>query len=302
VDGGSQVSAVPAQLTFTPENWAREQTVTLTAVDDAVDESDVRDVLIDQTASSSDAAYDNVAIAQIAAQVTDNDTAALAVGQAEQASIVEGASTRYGVTLATQPTAPVQLSVVTDGKTTATPDVLIFDAATWNVAQTVTLTGLDDAVDNAVDVRTSLVTHAAVSGDAAYDGIADEELTVDVVDNDVAAVLLSQREMELAQGSRASYSVSLATEPLSPVLVSLSTSGVTVDAACGAAASTAPCLRFTPENWSTPQAVNVTALSSALGFVEHRTLSADAAYNGRILRLTVNGADLESVFLPLVTR
>jgi hypothetical protein len=280
-----------------------EQSVSITAVDDAVDEGTVANTAVRHIASSSDLAYNGAAIAELLAEVTDNDTAALAVGQAAQASIAEGASTSYGVALATQPTGPVQVFVVTDGKTSANPTVLTFDASNWTVAQAVTLTGADDDVDNVDNVRTSLVNHAAVSADGAYNGVIDESVSVDVIDNDVAAIRFSERNVRVAKDGQASYSVSLATRPLAPVVVELvPSSGVTVDASCAEASEgVSRCLVFTPEYWNV--ALTLTALTDAPAHIDHLAASADEGYNGLNARLLVNGVDVENpVFLPLVAK
>ncbi|MEZ4584475.1 MAG: hypothetical protein R3A10_23060 [Caldilineaceae bacterium] len=245
----------------------------------------------------------------LVAEVTDNDTWRRWRWAARTAaSIAEGASTSYGLTLATQPTGPVQVYVVTDGKTSANPAVLTFDAGNWNVAQTVTLTGADDDVDNGADVRTSLVSHAAVSGDGAYNGVIDEGLRVDVVDNDVAAIRFSERNVRVAQGGQASVGVTLATRPLSTVVVELDpSSGVTVDATCAAASEgVSQCLVFTPDDWNVAQTVTLTALTDGPEHIDHKAASGDAGYNGLTARLLVNGADAgeptHPVFLPLVSK
>ena len=50
------------------------------------------------------------------------------------------------------------------------PASLTFTAANWNTAQTVTVTGVDDVLDDG-DIAYSIVTAAATSSDANYNGI-----------------------------------------------------------------------------------------------------------------------------------
>ena len=45
----------PATLTFTPANWNTAQTVTVTGVDDAVDDGDIAYTIVTAPATSSDA-------------------------------------------------------------------------------------------------------------------------------------------------------------------------------------------------------------------------------------------------------
>ena len=273
------------------------QSVAVTAVDDDVDAGDTVTAAIRHTS-------DAFAVGSVRAVIADNDTAALAVDQPAALTLAEGAGTTYPVTLATRPTAAVQVYVVTDGKTVAAPAVLTFDASNWNMAQTVTLTAVDDFVDSAVDVRTSLVNHAVLSADDRYHGLNVEGLSVDVRDNDVANLLFSTERVDVTQGGDATYSVVLATRPLAPVLVSLTPStGVVVDVACAAATEGVDaCLLFTPDTWNVPQTVTLTSRTGAAGSVDHLASSADAAYDGRSARLRVNGAGTRAVFLPLVVR
>ena len=54
---------------------------------------------------------------------------------------------------------------------TVSPASLTFTAANWNTAQTVTVTGVDDAVDDGAIRAYTIVTAAATSGDADYSGL-----------------------------------------------------------------------------------------------------------------------------------
>ena len=74
--------------------------------------------------------------------------------------------------LNTQPTADVTIALSSSDTTEGTvgPASLTFTTANWNVAQTVTVTGVDDAVvDGAVGY--TIVTAAAVSTDPNYTGV-----------------------------------------------------------------------------------------------------------------------------------
>jgi hypothetical protein len=66
----SQVTVSPSSLTFTTSNWDTAQTITVTAANDSLTESSQTGV-IKHTASSSDAAYNGLTIANITAQISD---------------------------------------------------------------------------------------------------------------------------------------------------------------------------------------------------------------------------------------
>jgi hypothetical protein len=74
-DGQLDVGAGPAVaivLTFTPANWNTAQTITATAVDDAVVEG-LHNSTITHFATSSDPEYHGISISNVVAEVTDND-------------------------------------------------------------------------------------------------------------------------------------------------------------------------------------------------------------------------------------
>ncbi|MCY4258292.1 MAG: hypothetical protein OXE04_08470, partial [bacterium] len=78
-----------------------------------------------------------------------------------------------------------------DGPDTPNPDnptaseTLTFTSINWDTAQTITVTGVDDDVDNPGDERSVTVTHAIASdSDSAYNALADKTVTVTVTDDD----------------------------------------------------------------------------------------------------------------------
>ena len=70
-----------------------------------------------------------------------------------------------------QPTADVTIAVSSSdtGEGTVAPAALTFTAANWNMAQTVTVTGVNDDLDDG-NIGYSIVTAAATSSDADYNG------------------------------------------------------------------------------------------------------------------------------------
>ena len=69
---------------------------------------------------------------------------------------------------------------------------LSFSATDWNIAQTVTVTGVDDAIVDG-DVAYSVLTAAAVSSDAAYDGLDADDVSLINNDNDESTASLGDK-------------------------------------------------------------------------------------------------------------
>ena len=94
--------------------------------------------------------------------------------------------------LTTQPTANVTiaLSVERHDRRHRLAGSLTFTAANWNTPQTVTVTGVDDAVDDG-DVAYAIVTAAATSTDASYNGLNAADVAVTNTDNDTAGITVT---------------------------------------------------------------------------------------------------------------
>ena len=96
-----------------------------------------------------------------------------------------GSTAQFSVVLNTQPTGDVTIGISSSDTSegTASTSSLTFTAANWNVAQTVTVTGVDDALVDG-DVAYSIVTAAAVSGDTNYSGLDVDDVSLTNTDND----------------------------------------------------------------------------------------------------------------------
>ena len=83
--------------------------------------------------------------------------------------------------LNTQPTANVTVAITPGSQVTVSLPALTFTPANWNVAQTVTVTAVDDAVVEGNHL--SPISHATTSTDTLYNNLV-APLTVNISDND----------------------------------------------------------------------------------------------------------------------
>ena len=154
----TDVTVSSSSLTFTTLNWSAEQTVTVTAGQDA----DAADDAATVTHDPSGADYNSVSNADLAVTVTDNDVPGVTVTPTSL-TVGEGGSSTYTVVLNTQPSGGVTVTIVDPADNTdvkAEPAALTFTTINWNSAQTVTVSAVQDA--DATD-DTATVTHT-VSG------------------------------------------------------------------------------------------------------------------------------------------
>ena len=96
-----------------------------------------------------------------------------------------GDTADFQIVLRSQPTDDVRIAIssnnTSEGEVSATS--LTFTSSNWNAPQTVTITGADDTAQDG-DIRYTIVTGAAVSGDALYDGLNPDDVSVTNLDDD----------------------------------------------------------------------------------------------------------------------
>lgn len=102
-----------------------------------------------------------------------------------------GIDDSFTLVLDTQPTADVTITITPDGETTVSPATVTFTAANWNVAQTVTVSAVNDATDESPDLHSSTIAFAVASADAGYNGFAIPDLVASVSDDQVDTTLIS---------------------------------------------------------------------------------------------------------------
>ena len=147
----SEGTVSPASLTFTNANWNVAQTVTVTGVDDALDDGDVAYTIVTAAATSADVIYNGINAADVAVTNTDNDGSGITVSPIAGLTTTEaGGTATFTVVLTSQPTANVTigLSSSNTAEGTVAPASVTFTNLNWNVAQTVTVTGVDDPLDD----------------------------------------------------------------------------------------------------------------------------------------------------------
>jgi hypothetical protein len=187
LDDDWQVMPSTYVMTFTAANWQTPQTVELYAVDDFIAER-LHTGTITPLVTSLDPMYDGFAVTPITMEITDNDLEQLVMSTLPSAVAERGTtSAAFSVSLGSQPTGPVTVTIGGDaGQVTTSPTSLTFDATNWLVAQTITVTAIDDVNDEA-DPHVVHLTLTSTSSDARYAALAVVTHDVLVADDDEAA-------------------------------------------------------------------------------------------------------------------
>ncbi len=307
-DGGTgQVSVSPSVLTFQTTDWFTPQVVTVTAIDDATAEG-LHAQTITHSASSGDGNYDSIAINNVTANITDNDTAAIIVSPVSGLVTTEaGGTDTFTVVLGTQPTADVTIPISSGDGTegSVSTGTLTFNSGNWNTPQTVTVTGVNDALDDG-PIAFNIVLSASSSADGQYDGINANDVAVSNSDDDGVEVIFAESSGSTdvsEDGIVDSYTAVLNSQPVDDVVVT---------AVAGPGLNVTPSsLTFTTANWDTAQSFAVSAIDDAIAEgthfdnVTHTAASTgDTDYNGLALSnisVTITDNDNADIFVTPTT-
>jgi hypothetical protein len=269
----------PASLTFTPANGTTPQPVTVTGVDDVVDDGNVGYTIVTAAAVSADPAYDGRAAADVSVTNQDDDAAGITVAPTAGLVTTEaGGTATFTVRLDTLPTSDVTIALGSSDATegTVSPASLTFTPANGTTPRTVTVTGVDDGVPDG-DVAYMAVTAPAVSADPAYDGRNAADVSLTNLDDDMTApgitVTPTGGLVTTEGGGTATFTVRLNTLPAADVTIDLTSSNPQEGVADAAS------LTFTPGSGTTPQTVTVTGVDDLVvdGSVDYSIVTAPSA-------------------------
>jgi hypothetical protein len=181
---------------------------------------------------------------------------------------------------------PVSSSKPAEGM--VSPDTITFTPDNWNVPQTITITGQDDALADG-SVAYTVVLGPAVSGDVNYNGLDPADVAALNIDDELPGITVTPTNglMTTESGGTATFYIFLNKAPAADVTIGLTSSLLTEGTVAPAS------LTFTADNWSTPQAVTVTGVDdyrqdgpATFSIVTAPAVSADPNYS------SLNAADV----------
>ncbi|MFN3714559.1 MAG: hypothetical protein ACK4SX_12950 [Alcanivoracaceae bacterium] len=265
------------ELTFTVDNWNIAQTVTVSVEDDVINQGD-RVITVSHVLTSADANYDGTPAPDVEVSISDNDIANIDADIPATLVVSEaGATVQYSLVLETEPLSDVVITITPAGRLQASTAALTFTPSNWSSAQSVTLSVIDDAIAQG-DLMLS-VTHAVTSGDATYNGFVVPQVTVSVIDNDTANILVTSAEALAVSEDGLTDVVTfvLGSEPTANVTVTL-TPNAQLQVSQGA-------IVFTSANWNVPVNIDISAVDDDqregdhTGVIAVAASSADPIYN-----------------------
>lgn len=285
-DTGEGTVSAPS-LTFTPDNWDAPQVVTVTGVDDPVQDGNQTYTIITGDASSTDGGYDGLVVDDVDVSNTDNDSAGFTVTPTSGLVTTEaGITATFDVVLNSQPSDDVVITLDSDDTSEGTVDLMMltFTTANWNAPQTVTITGQSDAVFDG-DQPYTIVLDAATSTDTDYDMLNPDDVSVTNLDLDAGVFVTPTSGLITTEaGGQATFTVVLNVAPTADVFFTLTSDDTTEG-------TVSPSLiQFTPANWDAPQTVTVTGVDDPVAdgdqpfmIATGDTSSTQPAYNGLVV-------------------
>ena len=246
------------------------------------------DALVDTDASEGDETYivrivgDGIPsdVVEVTAVIEDGAAPGVVIDPTT-VTVNEGGTRTYQMKLTAQPSGPVLVTIndPTDNTdVTALTASLSFTDSNWDTDQWVTVRSAQDTVTESDETAT--ITHTVTSTDAVYDGIAADDVTVDVIDDDTAGVVITPTSLTIDEGGTGTYRVRLGAQPSASVLVTINDPTDNTDVAAS------PSVRsFTTLNWDRDQTVSVRSTQDTIletnetATVTHTVTSSDSAYN-----------------------
>ncbi len=266
----SQTGAVTVdrnQLTFTPQNYATNQTVKVTGAADADIDDDTAKVVFTPGGS--------IPAREVVVNIDDDDAQEILEDAVGTLSVDEDAEIAFGVFLSHEPATNLTVAVqsLAAGVATVTQGgVLTFTPQNYATPQTVRVKGTRDGNLATSSTRIRL-----------FAGTLLTEVGVDVTDVDVQELVVTPPALTVAEGGQGSFTVALRYQPASTVSAMISSTSAALPVGKTS-------LTFTTANHATPQTVTVDPPvdTNAVGETATITISGAGAPQPKTLLAMVN--------------
>jgi len=261
----------PTLLTFTPSNWNVPQTLTITGVDDSMADGDQTFSIISSNASSTDSNYNGRPGPQFSNFTNqDDDTKGFLVTPNSSVTFSEnGGSQNYTMQLRSRPPPGKTVRIMNFISSNAnlisiSPTFLVFDSNNWDIPQTVTVSGIDNFIDE--DTRTvflnwGFVDQSDSNRDIGYDAVSvPSAVSFLVTDDDTTGFTRTATAFPVAVDENAGpltapFQIRLNSRPLFDVTLPTISSSNTLEVTVSPST-----LTFTPSNWNIPQTVTLSSV------------------------------------------
>jgi gliding motility-associated-like protein len=223
IDNPAEAIAEYSALVFNNENWNVPQPVKIVGVDELIDDGDKNFNINLNPEKSTDTKYKLLPQILVVGVNTDNDNFGLDVSESVVEVAENGTISTFVVKLKSQPVNDVVVkfasSDITEGE--VNPESIIFNSTNWNTGKIITVTGVDDFIDDDdKDFKVSIDLSESV--DKIYKTIPLSYVDVVNIDDDEVGIILSQNNIIISEDKTvSSVKVKLRTEPEADVIISV---------------------------------------------------------------------------------
>ena len=252
---------VTGTVTFTNADWNIAQTLTITGVDDALIDGTQTSTITISIASSNDLEYASLSSQTLNIYTTDDDSAGFSLTSTDNKIVSEtGTTDTFTIVLNKAPTDDVVFEITSSDTTEAiVTGTVTFTNANWSIAQTVTITGVDDALIDGTQTSTITISIAS-SNDLEYASLSSQTLNIDTTDDDSAGFSLTSSDNKIVSETGTTtdtFNIVLNKAPTDDVVFEITSSDTTEAIVTGT-------VTFTAGNWSTAQTVTITSVDDSL--------------------------------------
>ncbi len=192
----------------------------------------------------------------------------------------DGTNDSFDVVLTLQPDTDVVLNISeSSDEISLSATTLTFTNSDWNMAQSITVNGLDDALNDGAVAYTITVSVSDALSDDNFDSADDQVVSGTNLDDEGSIVVSTNAVTTGEDGTNNTFDVELSVAPTTDVVINISESS---DEGSLSASS----LTFDNTNWNVAQTVTITAADDAL-------LDGDQGYN---ITLTVDDPASDDAF------
>ncbi|MCB1605705.1 MAG: carboxypeptidase regulatory-like domain-containing protein [Xanthomonadales bacterium] len=210
-------------LSFSPENWSLPRTVTVQGVDDDLVDGTQQGNIEVLPATSGDLDFNGIDGPDVLVENLDDDPAQVWVTPLLVETSETGSTATFTVQINAEPTAPLQIEIVSSDSTEWTIDqsMLIFDAQNWTDPQTVAVTGVDDTELDGT-IQGSIIVAPVESTDLRFAGIDPDDVLARNLDDEAPMIIVEPTSIVTAEGGAAeSFVVRLGAAPSAPVTIAI---------------------------------------------------------------------------------
>ena len=174
----NQITVSDSSLLFDPSNWDTPQSITVTAVNDSLQEGDHSMSIVHSIASTDDSDYNALSVDPLTVNITDDDVVSLSVSQSGGSTRINtaGLKDNYSLRLSTRPESDVTVSISAPDNISLSSNSITFTKNNWDQFQDV-IVSYDDSGTYS---ESATITHSLSSADSSYNSISANSVIVTI--------------------------------------------------------------------------------------------------------------------------